>query len=517
ASYMIKEEYPEDTKIGLLSENSVYWPAVYFASQLLGMTIVTLDTQMKPRDNIHYLRHSGAGILFTSSDVYESMDLDLAKGLKIKETILLDSPSFNGASSLEEILEGVKPANVRDLNIDKIGKDSTAALLYTSGTTGSPKGVVLTHANILHQAEMIPEIVTFTPEDVFYGVLPLFHTLPTVASLIAPFISGASVVFPKTIRATTLVKIMKDRGVTVMVGVPALYESLKKAMVNQISHSSILVKSVFGTLKGITKVLNVTGMNAGRVTFSAIRSKVGMKDVYMMISGGAPLMTETADFFNLLGIEFFEGYGLTETSPVLTVNYKGKKGSVGKAVINVDIRISDPDENGIGMIEVRGPNIMKEYYRNTEATDEIFLGDGWLSTGDLGYVDSDGYLFLKGRNKNVIVSSAGKNIYPEEVEDKVRRSNFILECMVYGRRESESNQAQTVEALIYPDFETIDAHFREEGIEETDEAIYALINEEVKRLTKNLPNYKKIRKFRIHREDFEKTSTRKIKRFLYAD
>ncbi len=516
ALYLKSKGMDEHSKIALLAENSSYWPVVYFASLRIGAAVVPLDTQLHEKDNIHYLRHSESDILFTNSGIYENMDIELAGGLNIKEVILMDGSGKDGVPALSDIITEDIREDEKLPAPDTIPSSSTAAILYTSGTTGSPKGVCLTHGNLLHQAQVVPRTIEYDSKDVFIGILPLFHSFPATACMLSPMVAGCKVVFPKSIKATTLVKVMKAQSVSIMVGVPALFESLKRAIIKKVKNSSIFLRAAFGAGKGITKTLNLAGINAGKKVFAGVRSKAGLGNIRIMVSGGAPLMKETARFYELMGIDFIEGYGLSETAPVLTVNNGGPRDSVGKAMEGVKLRITNPDSNGVGMIEAAGPNLMEGYYKNSRATSQTISGE-WFKTGDLGCIDKDGYLYLKGRDKNVIVSSAGKNIYPEEIENKILKSPFIMECMVYGRQESEDNRGEIVSALIYPDFDAIDEYFSEHDIEETTADIKTLVNDEIKKYTKNLPAYKKIKKFRIQQEEFAKTTTRKIKRYLYAE
>ncbi|MGM0567916.1 MAG: AMP-dependent synthetase/ligase [Elusimicrobiota bacterium] len=515
AGYLKSKGYGRGTNVALLAENCSYWPVVYFATLYIGGTIVPLDTQLNEKDNIHYLRHSESDVLFTSSNIYENMNLDLASNLNISEVILSDTSPYKGPDSLCDILKYSKTRDEDQPITEKIKASDTAAILYTSGTTGSPKGVCLSHGNLLHQANTIPGAIKYNSEDGFLGILPLFHSFPATACMLASMIKGCKLVFPKTLKATRLVEVMKEQSVTVMIGVPALFESLRKAITKKISNSSAFLKAAFITGKGITKTLNLMGANAGKTIFSSIRSKAGLGNMRIMVSGGAPLMDETANFYQLLGIEFINGYGLSETAPVLTVNCGGPVSSVGKPLEEVQIRITGSNSEGVGLVEACGPNIMKGYYKNNKATKEIMSGK-WLKTGDLGYIDSNGYLFLKGRNKNLIVTSAGKNIYPEDIEEKLLKSSFISECMVYGREKSSNDRGQIVEALIYPDYDAVDEFTERKNIEETADTLHDLLKNEIKKCTRELPAYKKIKSFRIQQEEFQKTTTRKIKRYLYT-
>ncbi|MEA3506636.1 MAG: AMP-binding protein [Elusimicrobiota bacterium] len=521
AGYLKSKGFTRDSKLGILAKNSVYWSIAYFAGQVLGIPVIPLDPLLSPRDNIHYLRHSGADILFIDPDIFEQMDLDTARGLNLKEVVLSDGKTYASkeVSSIENILKEnsvPSPAAVtREVEIDK---DDPAIIIYTSGTTGSPKGVLLTHGNIIHQIKAISKAIKFEKDDVFIGLLPLFHTFPSTTCMLTPFNEGCKVVFLNSLKAASIVRVLKEKKVSIMIGVPALFESLKRAMERKIGSASIFKRAFVGTAREISAAAGAINIKALSFLFKGLKKKAGMNYLRLMASGGAPLMPKTGRFFQMMGIEFIQGYGLTETSPVLTVNYRTEAGldSVGRPIEGVDIRIKDKNKDGVGEIQAKGANVMAGYYNNQAATEEVFDG-GWFRTGDLGYIDGNNCLYIKGRDKNVIVSSAGKNIYPEEVEELVAESAYVLEIMVYGSRISRENPGQKVAALIYPDYDMVDLYFSKHGIKENRENIEGLIKKEVEKHTRHLPAYKKIKNIKIQPEEFQKTSTRKIKRYLYTE
>ncbi|MGM0440850.1 MAG: AMP-dependent synthetase/ligase [Elusimicrobiota bacterium] len=520
SGYLLKAGIIDDnSKIALLAENSHYWTVVYFTAHFLGIPVVPLDTKLHASDNIHFLRHSKADILFTDSKIYDGLNLEIRSGLNIKEAIVTDtSRPYNGEKSLKNILKN--ETNIKGIDnypgLEKRDKNDLAAILYTSGTTGSPKGVSLTHGNLLHQIDAIPSIIKFKKDDVFVAILPLFHAFPAAGTMLIPLAVGSKVVFSNTLRATKIVRYMKDQKVTVMLGVPALFDSFKNAINRKVKNSSILKRVIFTTFKGVNKVLNKVNINAGSAVFKNVRQKAGLSTLRLMVSGGAPLVPSTGDFFDMLGIEFVQGYGLTETAPVLTVNYRVPAGleSVGKPIDGVKLRIKNKNEKGYGEIEAKGDNVMSGYFKNDRATRKV-MDNGWLKTGDIGYIDDNNCLYIKGRSKNVIVTAAGKNVYPEEIEAKLQHSDYISEAMVYGKEMDNKNEK--VAALIYPDHENLDKYFSEKKVEESKESIYNIINQEIKKYTENLPAFKKVKYFKIQQEEFQKTTTRKIKRYLYTD
>jgi long-chain acyl-CoA synthetase len=257
------------------------------------------------------------------------------------------------------------------------------------------------------------------------------------------------------------------------------------------------------------------GIEAGRQIFKSLREKAGMASLRLMVAGGAPMPPEVSKDFNLLGFNFIQGYGLTEASPVLTLNplEKRKDASIGIPIYGSELKIVDPDSRGIGHIVGRGPMIMKGYFNNQAATDEV-LKDGWLYTGDSGWVDEENYFYIAGRLKNVIITPAGKNVYPEEIEAELNQSPYILESLVMGRP-LEGVRGEEIEAIVVPDYEYFDALANELGIKYSTEDIEKQVKSEVARLSAGLAEFKKVKYIEIREEEFEKTSTRKIKRYLF--
>jgi len=299
-----------------------------------------------------------------------------------------------------------------------------------------------------------------------------------------------------------------------MLGVPLLFQKMFEGIERKIKRSPLPRRTL---LKGLFKAVDLAGRigreeEAARVLFTKIREKAGLGSLRFFVSGGAPLPPAVPRNFRRLGIKLFQGYGLTEASPVLTLNPVDapKDASIGLPLPGVEVKIADPNREGVGELCFRGPMIMKGYYENPEATREAIDEEGFLHTGDLGYRDKDGYLYICGRAKNLIVTPAGKNVYPEEVEFALNRSPFILESMVYGVPTERGGEE--VAAVIVPDYESIDRHF--EGKHLTEEDVHGIISKEVKKAMRNLADYKRVKRFVIWDEELPKTSTRKIKRHL---
>jgi long-chain acyl-CoA synthetase len=310
--------------------------------------------------------------------------------------------------------------------------DDVAVIIYTSGTTGKSKGVMLTHKNILSDVWGTKEALELFPEDNFLSVLPLHHTLECTAGFIIPLSSGSRVTYARSLKSKEILEDIKNAGATLLIGVPLLYEKLFTGLRKNIQKKSFFARTSFNLCFNFVKIFKkLTGINLGKAIFKNLREKAGLSCIRMLISGAAPLPTVIPECFDLLGIKFLQGYGLTESSPVLTLSpySKPKYSSVGKSIPGAELKIFDSDKNGVGEILAKGDMVMKGYYNNPQETDKI-LKNGWLCTGDLGWKDREGYYYIAGRKKNVIVSSAGKNIYPEEIENQLLQSPFILEALV---------------------------------------------------------------------------------------
>ena len=302
---------------------------------------------------------------------------------------------------------------------------------------------------------------------------------------------------------------ISETGVTVMLGVPLLFEKMLEGLFRAVKEKPPLTRGLFRTLWGITRGMKgLLGLNTGKRLFKSLRKKAGLTSIRLMFCAGAPLSPEVGKGFETLGISFIQGYGLSESSPALTLNpeKKGKMASIGKALPGVEVKIANPDEKGVGEIIARGPNIMEGYYEDPDKSKEV-LREGWLYTGDLGWQDRDGYFYIAGRSKNVIVTKAGKNVYPEEVEEELLRSPYIAEVMVYGKSNPETKREE-VHAIIYPNYEEL-----EKG-NTKDEEVIRIIDAEIKKHCDKLADFKRVKDFEIRKEEFPKTSTRKIKRFM---
>jgi long-chain acyl-CoA synthetase len=378
--------------------------------------------------------------------------------------------------------------------------DSPASFIYTSGTTGRQKGAILTHRNFMSNVEGIAEGIDIRPTDNFMLVLPLHHSFAFTTMLLLPVYAQCQVSLVENLK--TIKANVADCSPTVLLAVPLLLEKMLSRILSGIE-SKPLARSLYRY--GLAKVI-------GRKIYAELGGALRL-----IVSGGAPISPATLKGWNRLGFPIVEGYGITETAPVLTLNPPDapRIGTVGLPIIGVEIKIVDPNPEGVGEIAARGENVMQGYYNNPAETEKV-LRDGWYHTGDLGHFDEKGYLIISGRKKSLIVNREGKNIYPEEVERQVLKSDLVLECLALGYREPGEDTGERVGLLAVPDQEKFDAIERQTGRHLSDAEIEEMLREEIRKQLVSLSNYKRPRKIQIRFEEFEKTTTQKIKRYLYA-
>lgn len=345
--------------------------------------------------------------------------------------------------------------------------------------------------------------------------MPLHHTFETTAGCLTPLTHGGTIVFARSLKSREVLDDIDSNGVTVMCGVPLLYEKMYHSIARKLRAAPPANRIMFRVYFGLSAVGWKFGWKWGRGLFAGLRKKAGMARMRVFVSGAAALPPQIHRFFVLLGFDFLQGYGMTEASPVITVQRPEdiRFGSVGWPLLGVEIRIDNADENGIGEIVARGENCTPGYRNNPDQTAEL-LRDGWLHTGDLGKIEK-GHLWITGRAKNLIVSAAGKNIYPEELEERLWGSDYILEVVVFGRAK-QGRQGEEVRALIVPDLE----HFRSVfgfAPDHPDEAkVREALSRVVAEVNADIADYKRITGFDIQYQELEKTSTKKVKRFIYS-
>jgi long-chain acyl-CoA synthetase len=518
AAYLSSLCLKKGDKVGLYAENSPRWCCVYLAAVTNGFVIVPVDTMLKPEDAIPIIKDSDMRVLFVSKKHEEKMHLIRNACRKITQIVSFDTGG-NGSGMVESYKSVIEETDKikREKNA-VLSPDEIASLIYTSGTTGQAKGVMLSHRNIITNMNASIQSLPIDENDVFITVLPLHHTYPTTCSFVSPLVVGGSQTIAESLAGKKLIANIKETKGTVLIGVPLLYDKLKQGMqirFMELPSTTRAVVKFFICVSGFfTKYLKI---KAGKVLLRFLRNQAGLDTLRLLVAGGGPLNPDTAHFFETLGFNIVQGYGISENSPLVSVNTvrHNNHRSVGLPVKNTMIRIDRPNAEGIGEILVQSPSVMKGYYKKAEETKRVITDDGWLRTGDLGRFDRKGFLYITGRIKNLIVTSGGKNIYPEEIEIKFGDSEIIGEILVFGRKESKKSRAEEVVAVCVPNYEMLSELY--DGKELADDFVRLLIKKEIQKVNKNLPGYKKIREFIIRREEFEKTSSRKIKRFLYLD
>jgi long-chain acyl-CoA synthetase len=400
----------------------------------------------------------------------------------------------------------------------RVNLDDRLAIIFTSGTTGKSKGVILTHRNVMFDAISTSKIVEYKNSDNLISILPLHHTFEATAGFIYPLYLGATITYARSLKSKEIIDDIKDTKATVMLGVPLLFEKMLKGLKKGVSGQKKIIKTVVKTnlciVRGIRKIFH---LETGGALFKSLRKKAGLDSLRLLISGGAALPLWVSEGFRELGFNIIQGYGLTETSPITNVNplEKVKPASIGPPIPGIEMRIINPDENGIGEIIIKGPIVMQGYYQDEEETNKV-IKNGWLYTGDFGRVDEDNYFYVTGRKKSVIVTQAGKNIYPEGVEQELLSSDYIEEVLVVGRINPETGREE-VHAIVYPTWETIDRYTEEKGIKQTENWRNSFFKEEIEKCCRDLADYKRVKSFSIREEEFPKTTTKKIKRFLFQE
>ncbi len=500
--------------IGIIGENRPEWIISYFGVLWIGGVVVPLDSRAKETEIRHILQHSEAKAVISSGRYLDTM-LEIKEHCKKKIfKFLVSMDKSREVFNLPDIFKKYDD----DTPLRRVDLDDLAIILYTSGTTGSSKGVMLTHRNLSSNVDQMIRAIYFDENDRFFSVLPIHHVYENTAGNLVPLSLGASITYARSLKSKILFEDLKETEPTAFLAVPILLEKILLGIYKNIEKAPIHTKGIFAALKGGSKLLNAIKKRKGsEIFFRALRQKMGFGKLRFMISGGAALPAWVSKGLEELGFPILQGYGLSETSPVLTLNPPccPKNETAGMPLPDVDIKIIDPNENGVGEIAAKGPNIMKGYYKNPEATKEVFTDDGYFLTGDLGFIDEDGYLHITGRKKSVIVTKGGKNIFPEEVENVLLQSPFIEEILVL-RGFNKKNGAEEVHAIIYPNMEKLDEYFLHKGIENpTEKDVYDVLKKEVDKYGATLAEYKRIKHFTIRDEEFPKTTTQKIKRYLF--
>jgi long-chain acyl-CoA synthetase len=505
ALWLNERGIPRGARCAILAANGPRWVAAYLGIIAAGAVAVPFDVAFNPEQVSKLLQVCGASLLFVDPKHLPLAQRALA-GAFTQLVLLEPAESEPGLPTLEAPL-AAGPGDFRPAEVDP---QDIAAILFTSGTTTDPRGVMLTHANFDAESEAVFALIDIGPDDALLGVLPLFHALAQMANLLLPLAAGARVVFLESLNTTELLRALRERDITVFCCVPQFFYLIHERIRKEAGAHGRLAEAGFRWMLALCAFARRFGLNLGKFAFRPVHQMLGRR-MRFLVTGGSRLDPDIGRDFQALGFELLQAYGLTETSggALVTPPRDNVMGSVGKPMRGVEVRVADPEpsEDGhpVGEVIIRGPLVMKGYYARPDA-DAYALRDGWLYTGDLGYFDSAGNLFITGRRKEVIVLSSGKNIYPEEIEAHYLKSPWIKEICVLGLESRPGEPfAERLHAVIVPNFELL----RERRIVNTRE----IIRFDVEGLSAQLPSTKRILGFEIWQEELPRTTTRKLKRF----
>ncbi len=507
-------------RVAILSENMPNWGIAFFAITTMGSVVVPILPEFHPNEIHHILRHSACKALFVSERLcgkIEEGQLDtLTTIIRINDFCLLSSAPKQDKFKEVVTEEGREFARLKEAQVSKTGKISAdvtegdlASIIYTSGTTGKSKGVMLTHKNLVSNALSATKIISYIDkgEERFLSVLPLSHTYECTVGFIVPLMWGCSIYYlDKPPTARVLLPAMQKVRPTMMLSVPLIIEKIyKMRILPQLTRSALMRK-----LYSIGMIRSRLHKIAGKKLHTMLGGKLHFFGI-----GGAPLSPDVETFLRNAGFPYAVGYGLTETSPLIAgSNAKHTKyRATGPAITDVEIKIDNPNpETGEGEILARGPNVMQGYYKAPELTDEVLSEDGWFRTGDLGALDKDGYLYIKGRLKNMILGPSGENIYPEEIEAIICEHGSVLEAIVYKRHDN-------LVARIHLNYDKLDEEFNGQKLSESQiqERIKTLLEDLRKDVNRRVSSFSRLNRIIEQSEPFEKTPTKKIKRYLYVD
>ncbi len=506
--------------IALMSPNSYEWAVTYFAVTCGLGVIVPIDKELPFDDVRTILEESESSLLIIDKKLLRKFNAHLDEFPEDLEIIVIHEPDPKGGMSSYEavfeegrVLKESRDQAYLDYLVSPIDPEAMSVLIYTSGTSGRAKGVMLSQHNICFVVMSNSSIADIGPGDQMFAVLPMHHTFECSLGFLAPIYNGCCNAFPTSLLRLT--RDMQEVKPTVIFTVPLLVEKMHDKIVETLDESKAgrMLFKYGGKLVHFTE--EKFSIDLSRKVFSLVLKNLGGR-LRLFIIGAAAINPDVVKNFETFGVESYLGYGLTECAPLVSCNFDGHTtlDTVGMPIPGVEVKLVDVNEEGIGELCVKGPNVMLGYYKNEEATREVLDEDGWLHTGDLANVDGKGNIRLTGRKKNVIVTKNGKNIYPEELEDALNESPFILESMVVGT-EREDDDETIVEAKIFPDVKAIQQALNKEEL--TAEEIHDYISNIVKDINTKFPNYKKIREVTIRETEFIKTTTQKVKRYANMD
>ena len=504
ASWFKNSGVEKGDRIAVSGKNSPEWGTVFLAGLFCGAVVCPMDYALHDNEMDNILATAKPKFFFVDEEKFQRF-----KNLSADYEVYSLSPKFNDYFVMDLKAEG-------NVDLHEALEDDLAVILFTSGTTGNPKGVMLTHKNLVSDTYIAQTRMYLNEKDVFYALLPIHHAYTMQAVFIESLSVGAEIVYGKSMAVTRLMKELKEGKITMLLGVPLLFNKLLAGIMKGIKSKGPIVYGAIKILLELSYIIKkLTGKNPGKVLFKAVLKQANIYSLRIAICGGGPLASSVFKIYNEMGIDFVQGYGLTETSPIITLNPVDhfKIESVGQYFFPwMEMKIIDAAEDGAGEVAVKGPMVFKGYYNMPEETAKVFTEDGFFRTGDIGRLDKEGYLVLCGRAKNMIVTDGGKNVYPEEIENAFQLETDIAQITVAGYVEDKESKAEKIEALVYPSDDLFaKLNLKREEDPEPDEVKNA-VNEIVAKINRTLQPYARISKVTILDKALEMTTTQKVKR-----
>ena len=504
-------------RVAVMGKNSPEWATAYIATLFASGIVVPVDNGLHEPEVVNIVKTAEPKFVFCDDDRAEFYTKNFSK---IKAYSISNAEAENFIYKLEAGVSNVKENEASN-------EYDTAAILFTSGTTGKPKGVMLSHRNLISDGFIAQRNFNHYNTDVFYALLPIHHAYTMQAAFINPLMTGASIVFGKSMAVSKLLRELKEGKITVMLGVPLLYNKLLSGIRKGIKSKGPLVSGILAFISWLSFIIKkIFKINPGKRFFKAVLEQASIYTLRVAISGGGPLAASVCRQYNSMGIDFIQGYGLTETSPIIALNPVDhfKIESVGRSFAPYEeIKILNPEKvitkkgfEEVGEIAVKGPMVMQGYYNMPEETKAVFTEDGFFKTGDLGSIDKEGYIKLCGRAKNLIVTSGGKNVYPEEIEDAFQLYDEIQQITVRGYYADEEKTSEEIEALIYPSDELYKTLGCERNNEFVQDEVLEAVQKIVSKVNKNFQAYSQISKVTLLKEPLEMTTSQKVKRNFIA-
>jgi long-chain acyl-CoA synthetase len=506
ATWLAARGIPRGDRCAILGDNDALWEAAYLGIVRLGAIAVPLDTNYKAGQIATLLRDCGARVIFTGARFLRAVEEGVTQAGGAAEIVLL-----HGATPGRVDWQQITSAPPAELPPCPAEREDPAVILYSSGTTGDPKGVVLTHANLFAEIDAAFQVVHIDERDAILGVLPLFHALAQMANIMLPFARGTKVVFLESLNSTELLRALQERHITAFVCVPQFFYLIHQRVQQQVAAAGWVKRKLFRLLLVSNGALRAVGINLGKQLFGRVHAVLGPRMRYL-VTGGSRFDPAIGRDLYRMGFQILQAYGLTEVSGAATIMRPNDSAieSVGLPLPGVEVRIRPPEkpageeQQQDGEILIRGGIVMQGYYNRPDANAAV-LRDGWFYSGDLGYLDSAGRLYITGRSKEIIVLSSGKNIYPEEIEAHYLQSPYIKELCVLGRARPNEPSAERLHAVVVPDMDVM----RERKVLNMKE----ILRYEIEGLSIGLPSHKRVLSYDVWTEELPRTTTRKLRRY----